>query len=212
MKFELDISKCSKRFLRELAVLLDSPENLKEIVNYAVNVDDYDDYEGGLDEEECYLDEVVLNPNTPLEAIISIIEYPSAAYARWKIIETIELSDELLESFAKSENDFSLICMIMEKYSVTTKLADIIAERLSNDKIKITNVVNDDYDCKDCKQANTFNQNVEFIIHKCSDEWKQKLRKWHSENSWLDKKFEDMPMVNRTDLHLHNRTCFFHQD
>ena len=209
MKLDLDLSKCSKRFLRELAGMLESPETLKEIVNYAVNVDDYDDYEGCLDEEDCYLDEVVLNPNTPLEAIISIIEYPTATYARWKIIETIKLDDVLLESFAKFENDFSLICMIMEKYSLTTELADVIAERLSNDKIKITDVVNDDYDCM---RAETFNQDIEFIIHKCSDELKQKLRKWLSENSWLDKKFEDMPMVNRTDFQQHDRTCLFHQD
>ena len=209
MKFELDISKCSKRFLRELVGLLESPETLNEIVNYAVNVDDYDDYEGCLDEEDCYLDDVVLNPNTPLEAIISIIEYPTATYARWKIIETIKLEDVLLESFAKFENDFSLICMIMEKYSLTTELADVIAERLSNDKIKVTDVVNDDYDCT---RAETFNQNIEFIIHKCSDELKQKLRKWLSENSWLDKKFKDMPMAKRTDLQQNNRTCFFHHD
>ncbi|MBR3673343.1 MAG: hypothetical protein IKN65_03495 [Clostridia bacterium] len=209
MKVEFDISKCSNRFIYELATLVDSRDVLKEIANYAINIAHYNDYEQGLDEDDCYLDAVVKNPKTPLQTILSIIEYPNAAYARWTILEELNLDYSVIRHFAKFENDFSLLCFMIRKYSLTNDLADIIAERMIKNEIKMTNVIDDDYDYK---EEVVFNQNMEFIIHKCSSEWKEKLRKWSDENSWLDRKFDNMPMVNRTDLHQHDRTCLFHQD
>ena len=208
MKAEFDISKCSNRFLYELAALLDSSEALIEIADYAINIAHYNDYGQGLDEDNCYLDAVVRNPKTPLKTLLSIIEYPNAAYARWTILDELKLDYSVIKHFAKFENDFSLLCFMIRKYSLTNELADIIAERVIKCEVKITNVVDDDFDYKE----EAYYQYMELIIHKCSSEWKEKLRKWVDENSWLDRKFDNEPMVNRIDLYQHDRTCLFHQD
>ena len=199
MKAEFDISKCSNRFLYELAALLDSSEALIEIADYAINIAHYNDYEQGLDEDDCYLDAVVKNPKTPLQTILSIIEYPNAAYARWTILDILELDYAVIMHFAKFENDFSLLCFMIRKYQLTNEIADIIAERLIKGEIKITNVVDDDYDCKE----EAFYQYIDLIIDKCSSELKEKLKNWLNENSWLDRKFENTSFVSRVDF-LHS--------
>lgn len=177
MKAEFDISKCSNRFLYELATLLDSSEALIEIADYAIKIAHYNDYVQSQDVDDCYLDAVVRNPKTPLKTLFSIIEYPNAAYARWTILDYLDLDYSVITHFAKFENDFSLLCFMIRKYSLTNDLADIIAERLLKNEIKITDVVDDDYDYTE----DAFYQNMELIIQKCSSEWKEKLRKWLNE-------------------------------
>lgn len=199
MKAEFDISKCSNRFLNELVTLVDSSEVIEEIVDYTIKNAKYNDFEQALDEDDCYLDAVVRNPKTPLKTILSIIEYPNAAYARWTILDILELDYAVIMHFAKFENDFSLLCFMIRKYQLTNEIADIIAERLIKGEIKITNVVDDDYDCKE----EAFYQYIDLIIDKCSSELKEKLKNWLNENSWLDRKFENTSFVSRVDF-LHS--------
>lgn len=193
MKAEFDISKCSNRFIYELATLVDSEEILKEITDCAINIKHYDDQGAGFDiDEDFYLDAVVSNPNTSLESILAIIKYPNATYSRWSILEKLKLDNVHIEQFAKFEKDFSLLCILMEKYQITSQLADVIASRLINNEIEMTKLANDDYARED-----VINQNIEFIIHKCSDEWKAKLKEWYSNNSALDRKFDNMLYMDR---------------
>ena len=160
MKAEFDISKCSNRFLNELVTLVDSSEVIEEIVDYTIKNAKYNDFEQALDEDDCYLDAVVRNPKTQLKTILSIIEYPNAAYARWTILDILELDYAVIMHFAKFENDFSLLCFMIRKYQLTNEIADIIAERLIKGEIKITNVVDDDYDCKE----EAFYQYIDLIL------------------------------------------------
>ena len=199
MNTEIDLSKHSNRILYELATQLKSPDALEQIVNYAINTAGYNDYEQCLDEDNCYLDAVVKNPQTSLKAILSIIEYPKAAYARWAILEELSLDYSVIKHFAEFENDFSLICFMLRKYQLTNELADIIAKRLINNEIKITDVVDDDYDCKE----EAFYRYMEKILGECSEKLAEKLSKWLNENSWLDKKFENTAFASRVDF-LHS--------
>lgn len=193
MKPEFDISKCSNQFIYELATLVDSADILKEITDCAINIKHYNDQGAGFNiDEDFYLDAVVRNPNTPLESILAIIKYPNATYSRWCILEKLKLDNVHIEHFAKFEKDFSLLCILMEKYQITSQLADVIASRLINNEIEMTKLVNDDYARED-----VINQNIEFIIHKCSDEWKAKLKEWYSNNSALDRKFDNMLYMDR---------------
>lgn len=176
MKVEFDISKCSNRFLSELATLIDSSEALKEIVDCAINIKHYNDGDKNFKvDEDFYLDEVVNNPHTPLESIFAIIEYPNATYARWSILLKEELDDVIIEHFAKFEKDFSLICIMIERHPITSQMANNIAERMIKNEVEMTNVINEDY--KDKKVAN---ENMELLIHKCSGKSKKQLKKWWS--------------------------------
>lgn len=200
MKVEFDISKCSTRFLDELATITESKETLREIVDYAITDDHYN--EKNFDEnDEFYLESVIRNPKVSLESIKAIIKCTNARYARWSIVDGKVLSQEIMEQVAKLEKDFSLIGYMLEKHPITEEIANIIAYRLVENEIDLNDCIR--YDSIE-ERALYEKEAVELILKKCSNEWKEKLREWYSENSWLDRKFDNMPMVNGT--------YFFHQD
>ncbi|MBR3720554.1 MAG: hypothetical protein IKN09_02300 [Clostridia bacterium] len=176
MKVEFDISKCSTRFLNELAKITESKETLKEIVDYAITDDHYD--EKSLD--EFYLEAVIMNPKVSIESIQAIIKCKNARYARWSIVDREVLSQDIMEQVAKLEKDFSLIGYMLEKHPITEEIANIIASRLVGNEIDLNDCIR--YDSPE-ERALYEKDAIELILKKCSSEWKEKLRKWYSEKN-----------------------------
>lgn len=203
MKPEFDISKCSNRFLHELAVLTRSSDILEEIVNYALNVVHYDEDERGfIIDSDFYLNAVAKNQNTPLESLLAIIEcQKGTSYARWKILERDDLEYELKQKFAKVEKDFSLICVLVMNHSISEEIVDTIAERLINGEILMDDCIISRRVGDSPARALYEEQGMKVIIENCSEDWQQKLLKWYDENTKADRYYNKIKHAYRFDFY-----------
>ena len=177
MYAEFDPAKVTNSFLYELATKTKSPRTLQEIVEYAINEDQYDDQTAEFcRDDDFYLDAVVSNPNTSMETLFAIIEYPSAPYSRWKILESKKLDNTIIEKFANVEKEFPLLCIMIENHPITKNVADIIATRLINNKINMSDrIIGENPEVMAESEKNA----IETIIKICSDELEEKLRRWY---------------------------------